>query len=335
MRLEDAYRIQKTVCYKRGIQCDLYGHYKTRIDFKGESVYVSPDGSDVVRYKFDITGCLKTRTIKKDGKVVKVLHFHKDKLPVYGTITRQKKLRGFLYKYILFLRCDGIEDKDLIKLYVLYCLADKFEFWRKDRVKYKDWELYSPDYQDVEVMIDALICSAMKKKIDDQTREQFIVRSCCVVNPEARDERGGIWNKRNCEKHWDAKRGQRKATDNRIKSLYDPTLKDKENAEKIGICLRRFQEWKADNVESPQDRIKRLYDPGKSVSENAAICGVSESSIHRYKRILPVKEETEDSWIEDYLDRNDLYKEDSPRPKKQIVDDDMEELLREIDKMDL
>ena len=250
MTISEKYINQLKVCRDKGLRFES-GHYKTSIDFKGQGVYVSPGGEDVIRYVFNVTGCLKKRVIKKKGKVVKVLHFHKEKLPVYGTITRSRALKGFLYKYLLFLRCDGIEDKELLKLYVLHCLSHKFEFWRKDRIRYEDWVCYEPDYADIESMIDGLLQSAIKKQIDDETRNQFLVRTCCVVNPEVKNEYGGIRNKTRWEKRRDAKRGQRMATDNKIKALYDPSLKDEENAEKAGEQL-------TEDMEKCKDRIAEL-----------------------------------------------------------------------------
>ena len=177
MTIKEAYIEQMKACQAKGLDYEI-GHYKTCVNYEGKRVYVSPDGRDVISYRFNITGCMKTRVIKKNGKVVKVLHFHKDKLPVYGTITRRRAVKGFLYKYLLFLRCDGIENRDLLKLYVLHCMNYKLEYWRKKPVlcngicgeiktEYKDWELYNPGYSDVEKMIEGLIDSACKKNIDD------------------------------------------------------------------------------------------------------------------------------------------------------------------------
>lgn len=346
MTIKDAYIEQLKTCLSKGIRYEN-GHYRTKIVFGNKDVYVSPDGEDVTRYVFDITGCLKTRVIKKEGKVVKVLHFHKDKLPVYGTITRRKGLKGFLFKYLLFLRCDGIENEDLLKLYVLHCLAKKFEFWRKKPVrshgngeeiitKYEDWELYEPEYTDVKKMIDGLIQSALRKQIDSETREQFIVRSCCVVNPEVRDEFGGIRNKVNREKQRDAKRGQRLATDNKIKSLYDPSLTDTDNAKRIGVSIRRLQEWKADNrdiLESVEEKILRLYDRSLSLKKNAEIIGCSVNTLKKYigkiKTVPQIEEENDeddDSWIKRLLEKERPSWEDAPTAKRKNSEE-LEEIL--------
>lgn len=310
------------ICLARGIKFEA-GHYETRIDFAGKPVYVSPDGEDVVRYKFEITGCLKTRKIKKDGRTVKVIHFHKDRLPVYGKVCNKKSLKGFLYKYLLFLRCDGIEDVDLIKLYLLHCLVNKFEFWRKVRtfthgegdqiaVEYKDWELYEPEYSDVEKTIDGLISSAMKKDIDDKTKEQFIVRSCCVVNPVVVTKFGGIRNRTKGEKLWNAKKGQRLATDNRIKVNYDPRLKDMDNAQKAGVSKRRLQEWKAEN----REYLKTL-----------------KAEINGTNKDLAAEKTTEENpkdWIDEVLEKESSIWKNVPDAKKR-KDDDFDEIMELLD----
>jgi len=59
----------------------------------------------------------------------------------------------------------------------------------------------------------------LNKNIDDRTGEQFMERTCCVVNPTVKDKFGGIRGKTNREKHRDAKKGQRMATDNRIRAM--------------------------------------------------------------------------------------------------------------------
>lgn len=170
MTIQDAYWKLYRNCLANGLDVEPGGHYGTRIDFGGQPSYVSPDGSDVVRYMFNITGCVKTRLIRKNGKVIKAIRYHNDRLPVYGTIVKRKNLRGFLYKFLLFLRCDGIENPDLMRLYLLHCLAFHFEFWRKRTVRPEadgktvagdsKWELYQPDYSCVEKMIDGLIKSS-------------------------------------------------------------------------------------------------------------------------------------------------------------------------------
>lgn len=333
MTIKDAFYAQIDVCQKKGLHYE-WGHYETHIDFNGEKVFVNPDGSDVIRYKFEITGCMKERWVKrkKDGKRVKI-QFHKDRLPVFGTITKRTSFRKFLYKYLLFLRCDGIDDRDLMLLYVLHCLYKKFEFWRKgkivlpgtagqDVVQYLDWEQYTPEYEDVQKMISGLIDSALKKDINDQIREQFIDSRRCVVNTtgDIRTERGGWRKLYRFEKCRAAKTGQRMATDNRIKTLYDSSLTDEENAKNIGIGVRRLQEWKSDNrdmFETLEERIRRMYDPNLSLRKNAEIIDCSINSLKKYavmdkeelvndEENCSVAEETEEEWIMRMLSEDDL-----------------------------
>ena len=310
------------ICLAKGIKYDA-GHYETKIDFAGKPVYVSPDGEDVIRYKFEITGCLKTRKIMKEGRTVKLIHFHKDRLPVYGKVCNKKSLKGFLYKYLLFLRCDGIEDADLMKLYLLHCMTNKFEYWRKVRMsthgdkdqivdEYKDWELYEPEYAGVEKMIEGLIRSAMKKDIDDKTREQFIVRSCCVVNPIVVDEYGGVRDKTKREKLRDAKKGQRLATDKRIKATFDPKLRDNDNARKAGVSKRRIQEWKADNREYLETLKEKLTGTIKDKAKENSTEGNPKD------------------WIDEVLEKESSIWKNVPDAKKR-KDDDFDEIMELLD----
>ena len=341
-------------CLDQGLKYEAE-HYETRIDFAGKDIYVSPDGEDVIRYKFKVTGCVKTKKIKKKDGTTKVLHFHKDRLPVYGKICNKSSLKGFLYKYILFLRCDGIEEKELIRLYVLHCLKTKFEFWRKKMirecigeqvvVKYEDWELYEPDYADVKKMIEGLICSAMKAIINDTTREQFIVRTRCVVNPTVRDKFGGYRDKSKYEKCRDARRGCRIATDKKIEAAYDPTLKEEELARKAGVSVKRIQEWKADyreNLETLEDRIRRMDNRSLSLEKNAEIIGCSINSIRKVRAKMKEeasaesqteKIETDDDWINDVLEKEYSIWKDVPTPRNKQNDDfdDMKELLDDLE----
>lgn len=351
MTLLEEYRAQLKVCQDKGLIYEA-GHYETKVDFGEKDFYVSPDGGDVVRYKFNITGCLKTRIIKKEGKT-KVLQFHKDRLPVYGRICNKKRLKGFLYKYLLFLRCDGIDDSDLIRLYILHCLTYKFEFWRRLPVKtygedgqivveYKDWELYDPDYSDIEKMIEGLLVSAMKVEIDDHTRDQFVVKTRCVVRNEVRTECGGYRNKTRNEIHRDARKGCRAATDNRIRACYSPELTEEELARKAGVSVGRIREWKADHrdeLESLRDRISRMYDESLSPGKNAEIIGCSVNSVRKYAARLKKeetkekKEETDDEWIERILEKQSAFWKDVPTAKHKDSDelDEMMDLIKDLD----
>lgn len=350
--MKDAYITQLIICQEKGIPCESGGHYQTKIDFGGKEFYVSPDGSDVVRYEFNITGCLKTRKIKDKNGKVRVIHFHKDRLPVYGTITRQKRFRQFIYKYLLFLRCDGIENVELLRLYLLHCIAYHFEFWRKGITQknglngqviteYLDWVRYEPDYEDIEKMIDGLLTSALKKEIDEQTREQFVVRTRCVVRRQTIDQYGGVRKKSRGEKVRDERKGIRMATDNRIWTLYDPELKDQENADKIGMSISRFKEWKADNrdrLESKEDKVRRLYDPALSPGKNASVIGCSVNTVKKYLNKWEQEnavEEIDDpdmAWVKSVLEEQSPVWEDAPMTKKKRDEemDEMKELLADV-----
>jgi len=347
MRIEEKYIEQLKECLVKGLKCDRGGHYQTTIDFAGKTVYVSPDGEDIVRYRFNLNGCMKTKYVWENG-VRKELLYHKERLPVYGRITNKKNMKALLYKYLLFLRCDGVEDRDLMMLYLLKCIADKFEFWRRHMIRrevdgkivleYKKWELYYPDYEDMEKMIVALIRSALKKTIDETTREQFAVRTRCVVNPEEGGKYSGIRKKTRKELLRDAKRGLRPATDNRIRTHYDPTLSDKENAERANVCLSRFKEWKSDHrdeVETLKDRIQRMYDPALSLRKNADVIGCSVNSVRNYadklKETQAVEVKSEDDWIDNILEKENEYWGDVPSAKREVDEDDLLDLLKDLE----
>lgn len=327
MTLKEAYINQYKKCIEKKLPVEMGGHYQTKITFSNQSVYVSPDGGDIERYAFRITGCVKKRVIKQ-----KKLYFRKEKLPVFGTISRNKTYKKFLYKYILFLRCDGIESPDLILVYALHCMYSKFEYWRKIKkvsndlngkqiTTYDGWEMYEPDYAYIEKMLDGLIQSGSKKEIDAKTREQFRILTRCVVNPETEGHR----KKTRKEIFRDAHKGCKSATDNKIRSQYDQSLSDKENASVIGVSVRRLQEWKKDNVESMEDKIKRLYDPKLSLRKNADHIGCSVNTIRKYM----VKETEEPDWIDMAISKDDIY--GSAPTAKTKIDDELQELLDELD----
>ena len=204
-------------------------------------------------------------------------------------------------------------------------------------MEYKDWDLYEPEYADIKKMLEGLISSAMKAVIDDQTREQFIVRTRCVVSNEVRDEFGGFRDKYKNEKRRDARRGCRAATDNKIWAIYDPRLKEEELAQKAGVSVGRIQEWKADyrdKLESLKDRINRLYDESLSPKKNAEIIGCSVNSVRKYAdKLNTPKEETEDAWINKVLEEESSAWADVPSVKNKNNDelDDMMELLDNLD----
>ena len=333
-----------------GIKVEENGHYQTQLEFDSD-FFVNEDGSDVIRYFFNVNGCVKKRFIRyKDKKTkeikTKTLYFKKEKLPVFGTITKNTIFKKFIYKYMLFLKCDGITDKNLMTLYTLKLMKDKMEFWRKKKtlsldennntiVEYKGWEIYEPEYKDIEKLLNGLIKSVNNKEIDEKTRNEFRVNTKCVVNPVMVNQFGGIIKKTKNQKLRDARKGSGKSTENKIKRLYDNSKSVKENAVICGVNEKTIQRYKKKNIESKQDRIKRLYDNSKSVKENAAICGVSESSIKRYKRTLPkieMKTEIEDNnnWIDDLLVEDD-YRYESKKTYK--LDDEEEDLLDWLDSL--
>ena len=332
-----------------GIKVEENGHYQTQLEFDSD-FFVNEDGSDVIRYFFNVNGCVKKRFIRyKDKKTneikTKTLYFKKEKLPVFGTITKNTIFKKFIYKYMLFLKCDGITDKNLMTLYTLKLMKDKMEFWRKKKtlsidennntiVEYKDWEVYEPEYKDIEKLLNGLIKSVNNKEIDEKTRNEFRVNTKCVVNPVMVNQFGGIIKKTKNQKLRDARKGSGKSTENKIKRLYDNSKSVKENAVICGVNEKTIKRYKKKNIESKQDRIKRLYDNSKSVKENAAICGVSESSIKRYKRTLPkieMKTEIEDNnnWIDDLLEDDYIYES----KKTYKLDDEVEDLLDWLDNL--
>lgn len=317
MNLKEAYLTQYRICVKKNLPADMDGHYQTRIEFGGKPVYVNPDGSDVVRYVFPLTGCVKKRPIKKDG-VFKVITFHKDKLPVFGKVCN-KRVKAFIYKYLLFLKCDGIEYPELMRLYALHLLINHLEYYTLDKSRKKHkWKKYIPEYKNVGNLLDKLIESALKKEIDESTRTQFRKVTKCVVNPVSVAKYGGRIKKNRTQFRKDGKIGQGLATDNRIREAYDPGLTDKELADKVGLSIRRIQEWKSshkDELETKEARVIRMYDPAKSEVENAKLIGVSRNTIRKYKdkvkpvepvkevdTVKPVDQLDDDKWIEEAID---------------------------------
>lgn len=381
MKLGEKYKELLIKCRDNGLQYDKEGHYSTYIDFKGKDFYVNEDGSPVIRYVFDVNGCKKEMSIsakkynwlkendklkntiwkdKKvhleviDGKEMMVHIFHKDRIPVFGKIMTTS-YKNLLYKYFLFLRSDGIDHPLLLKLYAVKFMIDKFEYRykvysgkvnEKTGKKIYEYDEYEPDIDELEPVIDGLIKSAVNKDITDDNRKQFEVSTCCVVNDVTRTEFGGVYKKTRGQKARQVKKGQRQATDNRINSLYDPSLTIKENAEKIGISVRRLQEWKKENKgESLKDRINRLYDWNKSLRENIKNIGCSQHTIEKYlvKPEIPVVDDRseDDKWLDDQLieDKN-KYESSSVKNKeektnlseknKEVVDNEIDKWLDEM-----
>lgn len=312
MTIKEGYDIQYGICIKKNLPVEIGGHYRTRFEFGNDPVYVNPDGSDVVCYVFNVSGCVKRR---KDGR-----YFHRDRLPVFGRISG-RKVRRFIYKYLLFLKCDGITDPDMMKLYTLHLLVNKLQYYTRDHTKKGiRWKQYTPVYKNVGKLIDSLIAAAIKKEIDEETRNRFSVVTRCKVNPY----KAGMVRKNRREILKDAHRGVRSATDSKIRNQYDQNLTIEENALKIGVSTIRIKEWKADhpdNWESKEERIRRMYDPSKGKKENARIIGVSLNTLKKYLPEITeeIKEEVEqkdedkeffdgmteselDKWIEDSID---------------------------------
>lgn len=352
MKLNERYGTLVRECVKNGLSFDGEGHYRTVIDFKGQDFYVNEDGSPVIRYVFDLKGCKKEMRIslKKynwlkendklkntiwnglkvypkevDGKKFMCHIFHKDRIPVVGMIVRNNNYKGLLYKYLMFLRCDGIDNPLLLKLYLVKCMMDKFEYRTKIPTgkvddkgrKVYDYGEYEPDIDKLEPVIDGLISSALNKEITDDTRKQFEVSTCCVVNGVGRTEFGGVYRKVRCQKQSDARKGRKAATDNKINSLYDPSLTMQENADRIGVSLNTLKRWRKENKgESLKDRINRLYDWNKHLRENIKNIGCSQHSIEKYlvKPEIDMRNE-DDVWLDDMLNE-DMNRYESSSSKK-------------------
>lgn len=378
MKLGEKYKELLIKCRDSGLQYDKEGHYCTSIDFKEQDFYVNEDGSPVIRYVFDVNGCRKEMTIsakkynylkskgkledtiwkdKKvhletiDGKKVMVHFFHKDRIPVFGKIMTTS-YKDLLYKYFLFLRSDGIDNPLLLKLFAVKFMIDKFEYRHlvysgkvneKTGKKIYVYEEYEPEYGKLEPVIDGLIGSVLNKEIDDDTRKQFEVSTCCVVNSVGRTEFGGVYRKVKCQKQSDARKGRKAATDNKINSLYDPSLTMQENADMIGVSLNTLKRWKKENKgESLKDRINRLYDWNKSLRENIKIIGCSQHSIEKYlvKPEIEVRNE-DDDWLDNMLNEDkNKYESSSIKNKeiettlseenKEVVDSEMDKWLDEM-----
>lgn len=381
MKLGEKYKELLIKCRDSGLRYDKEGHYSTTIDFKGQDFYVNEDGSPVIRYAFDVNGCKQEMTIsakkynwlksegklkdtiwkdKKvhleliDGKEMMVHTFHKDKLSGYGKLVKNIQFNKLICKYLLFLRSDGIDNPLLMKLYVLKFMIDKFEYRKsvytgkvnvKTGKKIYVCEEYEPDIDKIEPAIDGFIKSVLKKEITDDTRKQFEVSTCCVVNDMGRTEFGGVYKKVKCQKQSDARKGRKAATDNRIRSLYDPSLTMQENADRIGVSLNTLKKWKKENKgESLKDRINRLYDWNKSLRENEKLLGCDHKTIMKYleKPEIPVDDRSEeDRWLDEMLDEDkNKYESSSIKNKeektnlseenKEVVDNEMDRWLDEM-----
>lgn len=317
MTLKEAYLCQYRYCVNNNISVDCGGHYGTHIEFQDAPYFVMPDGSDVVRYRFDVRGCARMVYKKDGGKFL----IHKEKLPVYGRIC-SRRMKRFLYKYLLFLRCDGIEDAEAMRFYLLCLLKDKCVFYGRVKGKGFFWKEYMPEYKHIKKMLDFLIEAARKKDITDEIRKEFSIVTRCVVNPVVKDRFGARSRKSREQMLIDARKGAGEATRRKIESVYESGMTRKEIARKAGVSEKDVKRWKEQNKdkqESKQERIKRMYDPHKSERENAKIIGVSINTLRKYKSVIELsdsesssydqsakvelQEDTEDpySWIDEVL----------------------------------
>lgn len=323
MTLKDAYRETYVACAMKGYKIELDGHYRSVFDFGDKDYYVDPDGNPIWNLKFKI-GVMKTG---KNG-----VYFHKDKFPVFGRVVNAQ---SFLFKYGLFLKADGISEPVLLRCYLMKCLLDKCEFWRKKAPKYEEWEQYEPTFEECRGVIDRVVEYAYKKHITDTIRESFGYQCSGVVNYNRKGSK-----KARFEVILEAGREAKKnRTDKRIREMHNPDLTDKENAFICDVSLRRFQMWKKDNVENLRDRLKRLYDPSKSLNENMTICGCSKPTIILWKKFL---EETnpskmkDDEWA-DYFFKKEMEedkKDRTHRKKRKDIDPFLDDITDWLDKMD-
>ena len=151
--INEAYLKQYRYCVNNNIYVDKRGHYETHIEFGNAPFYVMPDGSDVIRYEFKVDGCLKKKRFKEGGWV----YVKSDLIPVYGKVCNNR-VKKFFYKYLLFLKCDGIEDRDAQIFYMLCVLKDKFVFYTRDKNdKCMFWKKYIPQYSNICKMFNYLI----------------------------------------------------------------------------------------------------------------------------------------------------------------------------------
>lgn len=322
MNIKNAYKAVYLSTATEGHKLEINGHYRSSFDFGDKDYYVDPDGKPLWNLKFKI-GMIKKG---KNGK-----YFHKDVFPVYG---KAVNVQPFLFKYVLFLKADGIDDPKLLKYYILKCMVDKCEFWRKKEPDYKEWELYEPEYEDVMGMINRVVEYGAKKFITDDIREVFGYRCNSVINYNRKGSR-----KTRYEVIMEAGRESKKnRTDKRIREMHNPELTDIENAYICEVSLRRFKMWKKDNVESLEDRLKRLYDPSKSINENMTICGCSKYKIIQWKRMLEENDESkmsDERWVEYMGDKMNDAKECEKNNKIRKDMDEMDDLIAWLDKVDL
>lgn len=308
--INEAYINQYRYCVNNNIYVDTKGHYETHIEFGDAPFYVMSDGSDVIRYEFKVDGCLKKKKFKNGGWV----YVKRDLIPVYGKVCNNR-VKKFFYKYLLFLKCDGIEDRESQIFYMLCVLKDKFVFYTRDENdKGIFWKRYDPQYKNVYKMFNYLIDSVMKKEITDDIREEFIIRTRCVVNPMYKGKFGESIKKTKDMILKDGRVGTGQATINKIKAVYDAAMTNNEIAEKAGVSVDTVKLYKKKKIglETKEEKIKRMYDPSISEVKNAKNIGVSRNTLRKYIEKLglsgslskdnKVEDEDIDSWIDSVLD---------------------------------
>lgn len=278
--INEAYLTQYRYCVNNNIYVDPEGHYQTHIEFGNAPFYVMPDGSDVIRYEFKVDGCLKKKKFKDGGWV----YVKSDLLPVYGKVCNNR-VKKFFYKYLLFLRCDGIDNRECLIFYMLCVLKNKFVFYtRVKNDKGISWKKYVPQYKNVCKMFNYLIDAVMKKEITDDIREEFIIRTRCVVNPIYKGKFGERMKKTKNMILKDGRVGAGQATINKIKDVYDAAMTNEEIAEKAGVSVDTIKLYKKKKIglETKEEKIKRMYDPSISERKNAKNIGVSRDTLRKY-----------------------------------------------------
>lgn len=312
--INEAYITQYRYCVNNNIYVDPKGHYQTHIEFGNAPFYVMPDGSDVIRYEFKVDGCLKKKKFKDGGWV----YVKSDLLPVYGKVCNNR-VKKFFYKYLLFLRCDGIDNRECLIFYMLCVLKDKFVFYtRVKNDKGISWKKYVPQYKNVCKMFNYLIDAVMKKEITDDIREEFIIRTRCVVNPIYKGKFGESMKKSKDMILKDGRVGAGQATINKIKDVYDAAMTNKEIAEKAGVSVDTIKLYKKKKIglETKEEKIKRMYDPSISERKNAKNIGVSRDTLRKYiekldlnnsistdkRSLFELKDEEIDNWIDSVLE---------------------------------
>lgn len=286
-----ALRTQKGIVERKGLTVNVKGRYETP---KSDFVVSKNDGS---WFKFDEK--------RKKGKRIYITKIN-------------KQLRGNLYAYASFLRKDGIDDRDVMKYYIIHLFCFKLKFYYKLKV----------EFNKTEPLIDEIVNWVMKKEISE-IKEGNLEDKRQLVAPEnitITDEKTGLVSIKKLNKGekislLNEARGL--ITDKKIKELYNPNLTQKENCKIIGVGLTRLKEWLKENKqESKEEKIKRLYNPALNIKENCKIIGCSPDTLKKYikkDKVSEVKEEKiepvnevevndileDDSWVDDLLEGED------------------------------